>query len=58
MTRVTSKDRKANPGDKVFLVTLGGIVLVVLGAFAAIVLPALTEEGKVPSEASIVKGNE
>ena len=58
MARVTSKDRKDNPGDKVFLVTLGGIVLVVLGAFAAIVLPAFAEEGKVPSEASIVKGNE
>lgn len=58
MSKVISKDKKVNPGDKVFLATLGGIVLVVLGSFAAIVLPGLIDEGKAFSDTSIVKGNE
>jgi hypothetical protein len=57
MSKVISRDKKANPGDKVFLATLGGIVMVIVGAFVAIALPGLIDEGKAPSKTSIVKGN-
>lgn len=57
MSKVMSRNKKVNPGDKVFLATLGAIVLVIVGSFAVMVLPGLVEEGKSPSETSIVKGN-